>query len=270
MINDKEIKIKADILSIMSACGIYEAKICEFSFVKDYLLPCRAKDRLPNGAKSIIMAAFPYKVKDCPPENISRYAAVADYHDVVGKMLGCAAEKLAGAYPDNKFEWFSDNSPVPEVAAGVHAGLGKLGKNGLLINKKYGSFVFLGEIVTDMFILPDEAAKNEQKCLDCGQCKTACPSKLSKEYCLSAVNQKKKGLTKDEIRQIQKSGCVWGCDICSEVCPMNKNTEVTYIGEFISGYRNKYLPEEDSDGRAYNWRGEEVIKRNFDIINGKK
>lgn len=262
-------ELKVNIKQIMSTCGIEQTKICEFGFVKDFLINCRAKSRLPENPKSIIIAAFPYKVEDGAPKNISRYAAVPDYHEVCGKMLESAAQQLRNAYPENKFVWFSDNSPIPEVVAGVHAGLGKRGKNGLLINEKYGSFVFLGEIVTDLEILPDSAPEKDQKCLDCGQCKSACPVSLDKAACLSAVNQKKNGLTAEEIGQIRESGCVWGCDVCGEVCPMNKNAENTYIDEFKSGYRNGYCPSENPQGRAYNWRGEGVIKRNFEIINEK-
>ncbi|MBQ0084488.1 MAG: epoxyqueuosine reductase, partial [Clostridiales bacterium] len=246
-----------DIKNIMLTCNIQEMAVCEFEYVKEHLLECRAKERLPKDARSIIIAAFPYRVEQTPPKNISRYAAVPDYHTVCGKMLESAVQQLRAAYPENKFEWFIDNSPIPEVAAGVHAGLGRRGENGLLINEKYGSFVFLGEIVTDLEIEPEKGAKNDKKCLDCGQCKAACPINLNKADCLSAVNQKKKGLTTEQIGQIKQSGCVWGCDICGEVCPMNKNTEPTYIEEFVSGYRKEYQPNENSEGRAYNWRGED-------------
>ncbi len=250
--------------------NIREFAVCDFEYVKNHLIDCRAKARLPKGARSIIVAAFPYKVNDTPPKNISRYAAVPDYHTVCGRMLESAAKQLSIAYPENSIEKFIDNSPIPEVAAAVRAGLGKRGNNGLLIHKKYGSFVFLGEIVTDLELPPEITPETEQKCLDCSRCKSACPSRLNKATCLSAVNQKKNGLTEEETCQIAKSGCVWGCDICSNVCPLNAAAHSTYITEFISGYRNEYTPTEDQTGRAYNWRGEEVVKRNYDIINGKK
>ena len=257
--------MKERILAILNAADIYEWRVADFNEVKNHLIDCRAKSRLPDNAKSIIMVAFPYKVRDEAPKNISRYAAVPDYHEVCGRMLEKATELLAAEYPGNKFEYFLDNSPIPEVATANACGLGVLGKNGLLIHKKYGSFVFLGEIVTDLELPAD---KGEQKCLDCGGCISTCHNITTKENCLSAVNQRKNGLTEAQIEEIRASGSCWGCDKCSEVCPMNKNAESTYIKEFIEGYRNEFTPSENREGRAYNWRGSAVIDRNYKIING--
>lgn len=264
MMNNNNIEV--DIKNIVSTCGIEDVAFCDFAFVKDRLIECRAKARLPEAAKTIIMALFPYKVKDEPPKNISRYAAVPDYHTVCGNMLKKAAQMFHVKHPDNKFEWFIDNSPIPEVSAAVHCGLGVEGKNGLLINKKYGSYVFIGEIVTDLELKCDFA---DQKCLDCRRCISSCPSKLRKEDCLSSVNQRKKGLSDEQVAQILQSNCVWGCDICSEVCPLNINVQNTYITEFIDGYRDSFVLGEDSTNRAYTWRGIDVINRNYKIINNK-
>ncbi len=254
--------MKSKIKELMSASGIPDTAVCEFGFVKDRLLPCRATARLPENPKSIIMAAFPYKVREEAPENISRYAAVKDYHIVCKGLLERAAEICRAEFPHNTFEVFIDNSPIPEVAAGVHAGLGKEGKNGLLIHKKYGSYVFLGEIVTDLELSPD---KGGEKCLDCGRCKAVCPTMLQKSDCLSSVNQRKGELSREEIAKIKMSGCVWGCDICQENCPENKNAQKTYIDEFIKTYRNAYVSGEDTTERAYMWRGIKVIERNIKI-----
>lgn len=258
--------MKEKIREILSENGIYEWAVCDFFAVADHLISCRAKARLPENSKSIIIAAFPYKVNEAPPKNISRYAAVPDYHEVCGEMLKAARERLKENFPTAAFECFLDNSPIPEVSAAVNAGLGAMGKNGLLIHKKYGSYVFLGEIVTD---LPLEADKGGECCLDCGQCAAACRYIGSKTECLSAVNQQKSGLTAEQTAEIRASGVCWGCDRCSEVCPMNKTAEPTYIKKFIEGYRDSFSPTEDREGRAYNWRGSEVIDRNYKIINSK-
>ncbi len=258
--------IKKKIKEILASAGIEECSVCEFSFVAQRLLDCRAKARLPENAKSIIMAAFPYRVKKEKPKNISRYAAVKDYHIVCKEMLETAKGMLEAAFPNNCFEVFLDNSPIPEVAAAHHSGLGILGKNGLIINKKYGSYVFLGEIVTNLRVVAD---KGGEKCRDCGRCISACPINMRKEHCLSAVNQQKKLLNDTQVELIKQSGCVWGCDICSEVCPHNKDVQNTYIDEFINSYRNEYLLGEDMNERAYMWRGKEVIERNNKIITDK-
>lgn len=239
--------------------------ICNFEDVKDNLLPCAAQKRLPNDPKRIIVVLFPYKVERQPPQNISRYAAVPDYHTVCGEMLEKATRQLQTLFPDNRFAWFIDNSPIPEVQAAVLAGLGVKGDNGLLINPTYGSYVFIGEIVTDL-ILPYTSFN--KKCPGCGRCQKACP-KLSddKQGCLSHITQKKQGLSQQETALIKKHKTIWGCDICSECCPLNQNTKLTPIKAFKDGYRPYYRPGDDIKGRAYAWRGEKPILRNYKIVN---
>ncbi len=233
---------------------------CPFSEVEGHLLECRAKARLPKAAKTIVCFAFPYKVADGAPKNISRYAAVPDYHEILGKKLNSLAEKFREAYPDNSFEVFIDNSPIPEVYAAARAGLGLYGDNGLLITKEYGSFVFIGEIVTDLELpLPQGEVL---RCEGCGACLSACPVGLCKQSCLSAITQKKKPLSDDEKRLILENGSVWGCDICQNACPMNIGSGKTSIPEFREGYRDEYSIGENIEGRAFAWRGEAVIKRN--------
>ncbi len=254
--------MKQTITDILSDNGIKNVGFCAFDEVKDKLLDCRAKNRLPENSKTIIMCAFPYKVKGNAPKLLSRYAAVPDYHIVCGEMLASACKELKELYPQNTFEAFCDNSPIPEVYTAALAGLGAKGDNGLLITKDYGSFVFLGEIVTDLDI-PCEEKYTE--CLHCGKCKTACPVALDKTACLSDLSQKKQ-LTGDELQTLKKNHILWGCDICQNACPMNSGGKHTDINEFINGYRNEYSPDEDSQGRPYTWRGERVIKRNYDNL----
>ncbi|MBE6729245.1 MAG: DUF1730 domain-containing protein [Ruminococcaceae bacterium] len=249
---------QSKICEIVGECGV-----CSFETLKNNLINCRKTNEIPKDAKSVILFTFPYKVREEKPLNISRYAAVCDYHTVVGKILKEKTNTLKKAYPEYCFVPFADNSPIPEVYAAAAAQLGVLGENGLLITKKYGSFVFIGEIVTD---LPIESKKNISHCIGCGKCKTACPVGLDKENCLSKISQQKKPLLPEQEVLIGENGSVWGCDICSEICPMNKNRALTYINEFKKSYRHKYTLNEDGENRPYNWRGKEVIERNFRII----
>ncbi len=241
--------------------------VCAFSEIKDKLLPCRNLSLIPKGAKSVILFTFPYKVKENAPQNVCRYAAVPDYHEVCKEMLDGYCKILSEKYGGYSFVPFIDNSPIPEVLAGAVAGLGVMGKNGLLITKDYGSFVFVGEIVTDL----DVKTKNQYaECENCGLCEKICPVGLDKEKCLSALTQKKGELTKEEQKLIKQSECLWGCDICAEICPMNKSKGLTQIKPFVKGYRDCYQENEDITGRAYAWRGEKVIKRNLKIVNGEE
>lgn len=250
--------MKKTITDILKASGIKNVGFCAFEDINTHLLDCRAKERLPQNAKTVIVCAFPYKVGDEPPKNLSRYAAVADYHIIVGNMLETACQKLKQNFCGNSFERFCDNSPIPEVYSAAAAGLGIKGDNGLLITKKHGSFVFLGEIVTDIEI---ECKNQYAECSHCGKCKKECPVSLNKEKCLSNLSQKKK-LDEQELKILRENNILWGCDICQNACPMNKNAQNTNIDEFINSYRNEYIIGEDTSGRPYTWRGIEPINRN--------
>ena len=98
--------------------------------------------------------------------NLSRYAAVGDYHEIVPQYLKRAVSALEQAFPEEAFVPFTDNSPIPEVRAAALAGLGRIGQNGLLIHERYGSWVFIGEIVTT---LPIDAPPHQiRPCIGCG------------------------------------------------------------------------------------------------------
>ncbi len=247
--------------------------ICDFSEIKNSLIDCRAKSRLPEKAKTVIVACFPYLLskENYINSNISKYAVVTDYHDVALARLQKACDALQNLYPLNSFAPFADNSPIPEVRAATLANLGVRGKNSLLITKEYGSYVFLGEIVTD---LPLEAVNGKpQACIGCGRCIAACPAHAISESgvesakCLSAITQKKGELTDAEQELMAECGCVWGCDICQDICPMNKTAAASAIAEFLADPVPVLTAETKLEGRAYAWRGKKVIERNLSIIN---
>lgn len=252
------------IKGVLKECGVSRVGFCTFDGVKESLLDCRAKSRIPKDAKTVICCMFPYKVKENPPKNISRYAAIKDYHTVCGDILKTACVNLLALFPENSFEAFIDNSPVSEVLAFSHTGLGKVGQNGLFIDNEFGSFVFLGEIVTDLDLKVSDLSP--VPCLSCGLCKKKCPVGLEKKKCLSLLSQKKGDLSEEEKILLKQGGSVFGCDICSEVCPENKGKKLTDLAEFISSYRDGFSPTEDFSLRPYTWRGEKVILRNYAIL----
>ena len=247
-----------------------EFGFCPFSAIENSLIECAAKKRIPKGAKTVISFLFPYKCEDKSPLNISRYAAVEDYHQICDEMLDKIKHKLMAEFKNNCFEYFVDNSPIPEVKAAALSKLGVVGKNNLLITPKWGSFVFLGEIITDIGDKFPPTILNY--CLNCNKCIEKCPTghlKNKEIACLSDITQKKK-ITKEEEKVIASNGCVWGCDICQEVCPLNLEKSITNIAEFKKSYRDKYEFNEENKNRAYNWRGTEVIKRNYEILSKSK
>ena len=234
---------------------------------------CIMNGKKTEGFSSCIVAVFPYFFGEREGK-ISLYARYEDYHKVLSSALNSAAELL----PSCEFRACADISPVNEVRAAALAGLGCIGKNGLLITPEYGSYVFIGEI-----LLPFEAECEKGKitsCAECGLCVSACPTGALKGQgeCLSSLTQKKK-LTPAEEEVIFRSGMQWGCDICQKVCPMNKNKKKTAIPEF-SGKTVSEITEFDtenlSDGeikelyadRAFLWRGAAVLRRNEAISKG--
>ena len=247
-------------------CGV-----CSFSAVGE-LFNCRAKERVPQNAKSVIAYLFPYLLEDSfyEKKNISKYAVSGDYHLIVGGYLEKIVKALKEKYPQNQFEAFCDNSPVNEVKAAVLCGLGVKGRNGLLINEKYGSYCFIGEIITDLEIGCEEVT--ERSCKECGLCISRCPGNaitadgVNIEKCLSNITQMKGELSSESIDLIKSSGCIWGCDVCQDVCPMNKNAAFTPVKEFKETAISTFISGSDITDRAYAWRGRKVIERNLDYI----
>ena len=265
--NFKVIFVKNFLVEIFKNKGIEFYGFCDFAKLQNELFECSAKLRLPKNSASVITMLFPYKVRKEKPINISRYAAVEDYHFVAGKILEDIVKSLKERYEAFSFEYFIDNSPINEVKAAVLSGLGVKGKNNLLINEKYGSFCFIGEIVTDYKIQTVE--NSITNCINCGECLKACPTGFLSDKnnkCLSLITQQKKELNEAEKILIKNNKTVWGCDICQNVCQMNKNSALTEIRGFINSYRNEYKENEDIKNRAYAWRGEKVIKRNIKLL----
>ena len=186
------------------------------------------------------------------------------------------AEAAKKELPDAKFGFFSDHSPIDEVNAAAAAGLGIIGRNHLLISEKYSSFIFLGEIVTDLE-LPSEPHEI-RFCENCGICTSACPVDLSVEDCLSALTQKKGELTAVEEEKILRHGLAWGCDRCQTACPHTQRAmEDGTIYSPIYFFSEKCIPtltadalegmsDEDFCTRAYSWRGREPIMRNLKLF----
>lgn len=243
-----------------------------FSAVKDRLIECRAKARLPEGTQTVISVLFPYYLGEeyYKNANVSRYAVSADYHLITGAIMERIVSALKEAYPENEFAYFVDNSPFPEVRCAVNAGLGVLGRNNLFISPEYGSWVFLGEVATDRYFEP--AAPKQSFCIGCSECEKKCPvgavtgEGILKEKCLSFLSQKKGDLPPEVIEKMAEYNCAWGCDICQKVCPMNLHAKLTPIEAFFETARPYVTQEDEVEGRAFAWRGKQVIERNLKAI----
>ncbi len=246
----------------LSACRI----------VKPYLLE---QEGIESG--SVILLAIPYYTPACddPNRNISAYAVSKDYHFYFKKLFEELLPLLREAYPACKFAAFADHSPIDEPDAAAKAGLGIRGKNHLLITPKYSSYVFFGEIITDME-LPCRAGEIKE-CENCGRCMSRCPFEES-NGCLSALTQKKGELTASEAATILRHGSAWGCDICQEVCPHTQRARQSgSIYSPIPYFAEEPIPclhteslasmsEEAFSLRAYAWRKKETILRNLNLL----
>lgn len=230
--------------------------------------------KLPEYTVSVCFFLIPYYAEDGGKRNVSMYAVPRDYHLYI-KELSERFEKLrkeSEVMFDYRF--FADNSPFCERSCAALARLGALGKNGLIINPEYGSFVFIGSICFSIPISITQRAKNFKGdlCGNCEKCKSFCPIERGKcSECLSNITQKKK-ITDEEAKIISQFPVKWGCDICQEVCPHNKEVKETPI-DFFRHERIPFLTTEtvskmtdtEFSQRAYSWRGRDVIKRNLGL-----
>lgn len=234
----------------------------------------RARGRIPFEPKSVIIFLLPYYVSE--GENISKYATSLDYHIAVKDFTDRIIAKLSRLFTNGKFIGFGDTSPIDERYAAAGAGLGVIGDNGLLINEKYGSFVFLCEIITDLDCrdIGGSEVGRIGGCAHCGKCKSACPTGILRgegSSCLSEITQRKGELSEEELSLMREWGTVWGCDICQNVCPYNENPAVTPIEFFHKDRIEKlteelllHMSDEEFKDRAFSWRGRGVLKRNLE------
>ena len=234
------------------------------------------------GCQAAVVVLFPYSLPEVKPANLSLYRQLPDYHLIVPAYLEKIAARLAGLGGTQRA--IADTSPLTERLLAVQAGLGFVGDNQCLIHPVYGSYCFIGAVLTTLPLDPD--APNQGECLHCGACYRHCPGAcLSKdgyvyERCKSYVTQKKGDLSPEECAIIRQTPLIFGCDECQRVCPHNAAVPETPIAEFHQS-RLPFLTEADLEGltnkqfrSAYGtypfaWRGKKILLRNLDITQGK-
>ncbi len=201
---------------------------------------CHPDALLPQ-ARSIISLAMTYLTEQpdeqeggTPRGRISRYAWGDDYHDIIKPRLQQFAEWLreyARSEMGDAVETrlFVDTGRMVDRAVAQRAGLGWYGKNTTILTKGWGSWVFLAEIVTNLPLDTDEPLK--ANCGSCELCLHACPTKalpnpyeLDTPRCISFLTIELRGSIPLELRPLM-GNLIFGCDICQEVCPVNKVAE---------------------------------------------
>jgi epoxyqueuosine reductase len=180
-------------------------------------------DFMPHSA---IVCLFPYHVPHEGPTNLSRYTWATDYHLVVTDYLQRLVDELKTTTPDASFSIHCDTSPLADRYMAYLAGLGFYGKNKCFINPTWGSYIVIGTVLTTLEFEPNTPMTDT--CMRCNRCIASClgqclnDNEFNYATCKSYLTQKKGDLTDDEQAIIRKSPLLFGCDVCQEVCPHNK------------------------------------------------
>jgi len=167
---------------------------------------------------------------------LSRYALGRDYHKLLRSRLQKLADRIGELAGDFRYRVFTDSAPVMEKPLARNAGLGWIGKHTNLINKRAGSWFFLGELYTDLPLPVDTPAADHcgscQACLDiCPTCAIIAPYRLDARLCISYLTIEHQGAIPEALRPMLGNR-VYGCDDCQIVCPWNKFARVTAEPDF--------------------------------------
>jgi epoxyqueuosine reductase len=186
-----------------------------------------------EGARSVICVGRRYaregraEAEDPPVARaIARYARGQDYHVFLRKKLRKLADYVRGLGPSVAARAFLDVEPILERAWAARAGLGFVGKNGLVITPGQGSYQLLGEVVTTLALVPDTPIA--ERCGACTRCLDACPTQafaapfvLDPRRCISYWTIEQAGAAPEALREAIGEH-LFGCDVCQEVCPFNR------------------------------------------------
>lgn len=255
----------------------------EHKILEERIYPKKIFDN-PKTIISIALA-YPSTIKDEPKRvrgerrgEFSRASWGRDYHFILRERLNELIDFMQREIdPLAKFKPMVDTGELIDVAVAARAGIGFIGKNGLLITKEFGSYVYLGEIITDIAFEPDELV--DYDCGDCSRCITGCPTqallgngKINAKRCLSYQTQTKDYMPEEYRKKMGR--VIYGCDICQIVCPYNQGVDNHLHWEMEPDY-NKVRPELESmlslsnkefknqfGDMAGSWRGKKPLQRN--------
>ena len=192
---------------------------------------------------------------------VSRYALGRDYHKVLRKRLQQLANRIEEAIGPHGYRVFVDSAPVLEKALAEKAGLGWIGKHSNLLDRKAGSWFFLGEIYTDIPLPADRPLKNH--CGDCTACIDACPTgaivapyRVDARKCISYLTIELRGSIPESLRPLMGNR-IYGCDDCQWVCPWNRFAQPSAESDFAP--RNGL--DAPSLIRLFDWSEEQFLDR---------
>ena len=208
---------------------------------------------LLSGCKSVIVLTYNYLTDDRPKSDryqLARYTWIQDYHVLVKNLLDDLAEKIVNNYPSVKYMVTVDSSAIAEKRWAMEAGVGYMGKNGLIHNKN-GSFFVIGILLVDQFCDIYDESLPKSDCGKCEICVKSCPVnaletpfQVDARRCVSYHN------TEDKIpnySELASQKYIFGCDICQEVCPHNKKKNVNPLNV---SKNSLFLPLKNDDLEA--------------------
>lgn len=248
----------------------FERGIISFS---DYLAEINVLDKYKekySWVKSIIIYHIPYSNVTYYDNYLpAKFAYSTDYHKVIKEFLEEEAKKMAL----KKYEVLVDVNFINEKVASYLAGMGSVGKNQLLISKRFGTFFNIGTIVTDEVFNYNKEIK-EDLCLNCNKCIKSCPNHAldngyDKNKCLSFLTQ---SASKD-FKLYDNMVLYYGCDACQDACPYNKSDRDIPFDD--KSKLNLEILEQIDDYKAfaldktYNWIGYLKMLRNILVLENK-
>lgn len=236
-----------------------------------------------KSAKTIISiaVAYPNKLPAKPPKTAYKRGKITpnswglDYHYVLQDKLRQLAEGIEKLTENFEHKAMVDTGALVDTAVARRAGIGFIGKNGLVISKEFGSYMYLGELITNLEIEPDQPV--DYDCGDCRRCLDACPTlcllgdgSMNARRCLSFQTQDK-GMMDMEFRKKIKT-VIYGCDICQICCPYNKGIKNTLPSEINPELAEpELIPFLELSNKSFNekfgmiagsWRGKNILQRN--------
>ena len=198
------------------------------------------------GSKSIISLGVNYfqhrkehSSKERPTGKVAVYAWGRDYHKVIKRQMRTLVANLSERL-DSTFEskWYIDDGPMLDRAVARRSGMGWVGKNTNLLSSEFGSWIFLGQIITNLELRPDDPIK--KTCGNCIKCIDKCPTGaitsphiIDNTKCISYLTIENRGPIPINLRS-SIGDWIFGCDICQDVCPVNTKSQISNQPEFTS------------------------------------